>query len=180
MDLSPDRERAVRHALLGDLFAEYGPSALQRTLLDETLRLARARRRTRQLTRAALATAAALVLGGGLWQARPGRHGAPALPATPAPKSTLVFASSCPVIHTQPLAAASVISSRPLAADRVVTSTSTVAMIETLPGGAFRFIGDKELLALFAPQGGAMLMRTHDGEEHLILPGEKPEPPALR
>lgn len=149
-----------RNQLLNDVLLESRADDFREALLDETLRHARGRRRTRLLLRAA-----PLVLVVGLvWFFYPVRRVA----ETPV---HIAVERVC----TQPLASTSSVWTQPLAAEFVVTTTPCAYVVRTRSEGeGFRLIGDEELMALAAPRP-AVLMRLGPTSQTLIFADGKDE-----
>lgn len=154
-------DRADQRELLDDVLAEASPPDFRASLLGETLRLARRRRRWRQ-TRQTGGVLAMLLLAALLaWQNRPAKVSivrAPAEISTP---------QSYRLVETQPLPAGAVVTTGNFTAVKMISSEAAVAQIATRSGG-FRFINDEQLLALVGPRP-AMLIRTGPDSEELVF-----------
>ena len=155
MNHEPDNEQ-----LLADVLAEAAPTGFRESLLGETMRLARRRRRWRQTRRAA----ALLVVLGLL--AVLVRQNFPPHPLAPIPVAK-VQVKSYELIRTQPLSAGAIVVTQPLSADRLVASVATAEMVQTGSGG-FRVINDDELLTLVSPRPAA-LVRLGPHSEQLVF-----------
>jgi hypothetical protein len=147
--------------LLNDVLAEAGLPDFRKALLDQTLNLARRRRRWRQTRRLA-----ALVVAGGLfsvlvWQNLPRRPAGLSSPGAKAgnPDYTLV--------GTQPLPAGAIVATRTLPGNWLVASVVTVETVQTTARN-FRVLNDNELLALIAPRPAA-LVRVGPHSEELVF-----------
>jgi hypothetical protein len=147
--------------LLNDVLAEAAPPGFRKALLDQTLRLARRRRRWRQTRHLA-----ALVVVGGVfsvlvWQNLPQR------PATSPPPAARAESKSYTLVRTRPLSAGAIVTTRTLSAGRLVASAATVEMVQTTTGN-FRVLNDDELLALIGPRPAA-LVRLGPHSEQLVF-----------
>jgi hypothetical protein len=132
--------------LLADVLGEGISADVRDGLLQETLRLARRRRRTRQVTRATSVLAVVFGLGLLVWRHFPLSLGSARLPAKP-----------YIVVRTQPLAPAAWVATRPLSPANLLVSASTGSIILTAKAGVpVREINDDELLAL-APRPAALV-----------------------
>ena len=157
-------DRPEKNELLADVLAEASPPEFRATLLAETLRHARRRRRWRQARNGVGVLAAIMVAGFFAWQHWPGkisRVTAVRPPAEiPAPKSFQLVA-------TQPLPPGAVVTTGNFAAVKMILSTPDVLQITTR-GGGFRYINDEQLLALV---GGhpAVLIRTGPDSAELVF-----------
>lgn len=131
--------------LFADALADEAPAGFREALLSQTLRHARARRRTRQVQRGAVVLAGAVLLAVLTWF------------TVPKPPST-VPCVGCETIHTQPLSAATFVHTVPLKPNQLVTSVATVDSIRTDPAAVtYRMISDAELLALVAPRPAVLV-----------------------
>jgi hypothetical protein len=151
--------KADNDQLLADVLSEAAPADFREALLDSTLRLARRRRRFRQVRRgtmvlAVLGLAAILV-----WRYVP-QHRAVVPPA----------AASYRLVHTQPLPASGIVTTQPFSPHRLIASAATVELVRTTAiSGGFRVINDDELLALVAPRPAALVRRGPDWEELVFV-----------
>ena len=163
MNPPPDRER-----LLDDVLAESAPADFRDELLGETLRLARGRRRVRQIRRASVVLAVGCLVGILVWRNLPPRGG----------QSRPVVAGG-EVIRTQPLPAAAIVRTQPFGAGRVVGSIASVTVIRTEPAGRWlHLLNDDELLAFAAPQPAALVrVGPHAQELIFIKTAEQGGPP---
>jgi hypothetical protein len=140
--------------LLNDVLSESGPDGFREALLDETLRLARLRRRTRQLWR----VSPVLLVGALGWYLFP-THPA-------AEKTEHLFVE---IVATKPFDPAAVVCTQTMAMKLMVSSTPSVYVVHTRPSGeGFRLIGDDELMALAAPRP-TVLMRLGPDSQTLIF-----------
>jgi hypothetical protein len=163
MNLPSENER-----LLNDLLAEGTPADFRLALLDQTLGLARWRRRWRQTRRAAAALAVFAGLAVGLWRLAP--------PPPPAPVPAAAR-SSVEIVRTRPLPAGALVSTQPFPSERQATSALTVTVVTTLPGSnLLRELSDNELLALVAPRPAALVWRgPHAAELVFVNPADRAE-----
>lgn len=140
--------------LLNDVLSESGPSGFREALLDETLRLARGRRRTRQLWRASPVLLLCVVV----WFFFP-----------PQPAIEKPALRSVEIVATKPFDPDAVVGTQPLAVKLIVSSISSAYVVSTRPRGeGFRLINDDELMALAAPRV-AVLMRLGPDSQRLIF-----------
>jgi hypothetical protein len=161
MNHLPDNER-----LLHDVLADESSAGFREALLGETLRLARRRRRWRQVRRisgplALVAVVAALVL----------RN---LLPRTSAPAP----AKSYQLVHSRPFPAELIVTTQPVPAGQVVASLPAADIVRTTPPqSGYQEIGDDELLALAAPRPAALVRYgPHEAALIFIEPVDQ-EPP---
>jgi len=143
-----------KERLLADVLGE-GLSADFRTgLLDETLRLARRRRRVRQLRGVASALAVLAALGVLVWLRIPPGRAPAGLPAKP---YTLV--------RTQPLPPAAWVETVPLPASSIVASVETGHIVLTAEAGVrVRDLTDDELLAMVPKPAALVRFGPHSAE----------------
>ena len=164
MNHLPDNERLLR-----DVLAEESAGGFRETLLAETLRQARGRRRRRQVQRIGGGLAVVLAATFLLWRRPSPPAGLPVTAPSESPGYQLV--------RSQPLASGMVVTTQPLAAERLVISTDNVAVVWTVPGSTgVREIGDKELLAL-APEPAALVRRGTHEAELIFINATDDEPP---
>ena len=155
MNREPDSER-----LLNDVLSEAAPADFRKALLDQTLCLARRRRRWRQTRRAAALFVALGLITVLVWQSSPRR------PVAPMPMINAKV-KSYQSVRTQPLPAGAIVATRPLPPDRLVASIATVEMVQTTAGN-FRALNDDALLALIGPRPAA-LVRLGPHSEELVF-----------
>jgi len=156
MNREPDSER-----LLNDVLSEAAPADFRKALLDQTLCLARRRRRWRQTRHSAAWLVALGLIAVLVWQN---------LPRRPAGQSTTVAKAdkkSYTLIQTQPLPAGAIVATRPLPAGRLLASIATVEMVQTTAGN-FHVLNDDALLALIGPRPAA-LVRVGPHSEELVF-----------
>lgn len=165
-----------REALLVDVLAEAESPDFRTSLLGETLRLARRRRRVRRAQLATIFATAVLVAGIFVWRAAPRP---PVVSLASSPSTPPALAASYAVIRTQPLPAETIVRTQPLSAERLVGSFASIATIRTQPDEtALRIIDDAELLALVAPRPAA-LIRVGPQTQELVF-GDTAEQPGSR
>lgn len=157
MNHEPDIE-----PLLNDVLAEAAPLDFREALLDQTLCLARRRRRWRQTRR----LAALLAVAGGLlsvlvWQTLPWHSAAVSTPMANA------HSKNYALVRTRPLPAGAIVNTRTLSAGQLVASAATVEMVQTTTGN-FRVLNDDELLALVGSRPAA-LVRVGPNAEELVF-----------
>jgi hypothetical protein len=155
MNHEPDSER-----LLNDVLAESAPPDFRKALLDQTLCLARRRRRWRQTRRAA-----ALFVALGLFAVLV-RQNLPPRQVMPMPP-TKAEVKSYQLVRTQPLTFVAIVATRSLPAGSFVASVATVEVVQTIPGN-FRVLNDDALLALIEPRPAA-LVRVGPHSEELVF-----------
>jgi len=147
--------------LLNDVLAEAASPDFRRAMLDQTLGLARRRRRWRQTRRAAGILAILGLLVFFVWQKNvPQRSSAPASVAG-------AVARNYKLVRTQPLPASEIVTTQPIASGRVIASAPTVEIIQT-GGNHYRVINDNQLLALLASHPAA-LVRVGPHSEELVF-----------
>lgn len=156
MNREADKER-----LLQDVLVESAPSDFRGVMLGETLRLARGRRRSRQLRRICgglllLAMIAGLFLRHSSKPPQVARQ--PLLPPA---------AQSFTLIATMPLPPAAIVLTKPLTTPREWATLENVRMVETT-GGNFRFISDDQLMAMLGP-APVVLIRTGPHSQELVF-----------
>jgi hypothetical protein len=153
MNQPTDHER-----LLADVLAEAEPAGFREVTLEETLRLARGRRRGRQTRRAAVALAVLGLAAALAW-----------LDLRRRPVSIHPPVAGCKIIRTLPLPAGAVVATQPFSPDRLVASIATVERIQTTASsGGFSVIDDAQLLALIAPRP-AVLIGVGPQQEALVF-----------
>ena len=158
-----------RQALLEAVLAESLPGGVRAAMLDQTLRLARRRRRARAARRGAAwlglgAMAATLLWLGWVGPRRGGR----------------ATAAVCPIMRSRPLPAAALVQTQPLPPGWVVRSTRAFMLVRTTPtSGPYRQLTDEELLALTSPHPAALVWRApHEAELVLAEPTDQAPPTA--
>jgi hypothetical protein len=143
------------------VLSETAPSNFRATLLGETLRLVRRRRRWRQTRRVAGIFAVAGLLAVLIWQNLPEQS------VVSRPLAKKAVETSYKLIHTQPLSENAVVTTRQFSASQFVASISTVVQVVTTNSG-FHQINDDELLALVSGRP-AVLIRTGPHSEELVF-----------
>ena len=148
--------------LLAEVLAEASPAEFREAMLRQTLRLARQRRRRRQIRRAGgvagMAMTLALLI---LWQNHPEK-----VPVSPSPAKTAIK-KSYQLVETQPLPTGAVVSNDEFSSVKVVSSKTAVTQVATV-GGGYRLINDEQLLALIGPRP-TILIRTGPNSEELVF-----------
>jgi hypothetical protein len=147
--------------LLADALADSAPAGFRETMLRQTLKLARRRRRFRQTRRVAAALVALCAVTALLWKTSPYWLFAPRLRS-----------SSYELVRTQSLPAGAIITTRPLAADRLIASVMTANVVHSSDG--IRELSDDELLALVAPKP-AVLIRLGPNSDYLVFANPEDE-----
>jgi hypothetical protein len=156
MNHDPDNER-----LLNDVLSDAAPAEFRDSILGETLRAVRRRRRWRQTRRAVALFAALGLLWVLVWQN---------LPPRPAGLSSTVAKAGkkgYTLIQTHPLPAGAIVATRPLPAGRLLASVATVKLVQTAAGD-FHVLNDDALLALIGPRPAA-LVRVGPHSEKLVF-----------
>ncbi len=138
-----------KRSLLTEVVGEGLPVNFREALLEQTLHLARRRRRFRQARRATAFLAVLADLSVVVWRSLPPR------PAHPA-----VLPQHFALVRTRPLPGTALIQSRPLSAAIVVRSVPASAIIATTTfKPVLREVSDDELLALAAPNPAVLVRR---------------------
>lgn len=162
MENKTDNER-----LLNDVLGEAAAADFRDTMLAETLRVVRRRRRWRQ-TRRVTALLAVLALCGMFtwWQNLPQKTViSPPVSASKAPERSYTL------VETQPLPASDIVTTQPMASGPFIASTTGVKVVQT-SNGNYHIIDDDQLLALVASHP-AVLIRTGPHSEELVFANPK-------
>jgi hypothetical protein len=142
--------------LFADALAEAGPADFRASLLGETLRLARRRRRVRQVRSGAMMLGIVAALALWFWP-RTVVH----------PPKTEPVVASYRLIETQPLPANEIVTTQPFTSS-IIASAPTANVITTAEAhDGLRLLTDDELLSM-AP-AHAMLVRLGPHSAELIL-----------
>jgi len=151
--------------LLTDVLGEGTSADFRAGLLNQTLRLARQRRRFRQARRAASALAVLVGLGLLVWREVPSGLRPASLPAKP-------YA----LVRTQPLPPAAWVATRPLSPASLLVSAKLGNIVVTAQAAVpVREINDDELLAL-APKPAALVRHgTHSAELVFVNAADRDE-----
>ena len=150
--------------LLADVLGEGLSADFRETLLDETLRLARRRRRGRHVRGLASALAVVAVLGLLLWHLSPPGQGPAGVPAKP-----------YQLVRTQPLPHAAWVETKPFPPAGLVSSVTTSRIVLTaMAAGVVHEITDDELLAL-APRPAALVRFGPQSAELVFVSAEDRE-----
>ncbi len=144
------KQRTDNERLLADVLGAEADPDFSATVLAETLRGVRQRRRLRQLRRvgAALVVVLALVFVAGHLLRRGDK---PELARSPLP-------TSYQLVISQPLTSDQIVSTQPLAPEQRVILETALLLVQTAAGG-FREVGDDELMAMAAPNVVALVRR---------------------
>jgi hypothetical protein len=154
--------------LLADVLGEGLSPDFREGLLNETLRLARHRRRFRQVRRAASAMAVLAALGLLVWHQFPSGRAPAGFPTKP-----------YTVVRTQPLPPAAWVRTQPLAPASLVASVKTGNVVSTAAAGSLiHEVNDDELLAL-VPKPAA-LVRHGPGSAELVFVNQSDRDELLR
>ena len=156
MNRKPDNEE-----LLADVFAEAGPADFRASMLGETLRLVRRRRRWRQARHVA---GMFFVLGLLMIFVRQKN---PPHPPVSAPPMVTTVSENYELVRTQPLPNGAIVTTEPSREGQFIAPATGVEIVQNTPGN-FRTINDAELLALVA-QKPAILIRTGPDSEELVF-----------
>jgi hypothetical protein len=150
--------------LLADALADEAPAGFREALLDSTLRLARRRRRIRQVRQGVVVLAMLGLAAIFFWRNLPQR-----------PAGMLSAAARCGTIRTQPLPASALVATKPFPPDRLIVSVTTAEVVQTTPlSGGFRVLNDDQLLTLVAPRPAALVRRGPQLEELVFVnPGDE-------
>ena len=146
----------ARHneGLLADVLGEGVSVDFRERLLNETLHLARRRRRFRQIRGTASALAVLVLLGLLIWHQ---------IPANRAPVD--LSAKPYLIVRTQPLPATALVRTKPLSLVSLVTSLRTASIIVTAEAGApVPELNDDELLALLPKPAALVRCGPHCAE----------------
>jgi len=151
MNDSQDQEK-----LLNDVLGEETAPGFREALLHQTLRLARRRRRFRQVRKAGLGLVALAILAFGVLRNLP-----PGSKSVEPRKPYLL-------VRTQPLSESAIVRSRALAPGRLVASSPTRNVVSTTAEAAneLRELTDDELLLLAGP---AVLVRQGPHSAELVF-----------
>jgi hypothetical protein len=150
---------------LSDVLREGIPADFREGLLNQTLRLARRRRRFRQGRRAASALAVVVGLGLLVWQRLPSNLRSTGFPAKP-----------YTIVRTQPLPPAAWVATRPLSPANLVASAMTGNIIVTAKAGVpVREINDDELLALVPEPAALVRFGPHSAELVFVDLARRPQ-----
>jgi hypothetical protein len=146
-------QRTDNERLLEDVLADETGGDVREASLENILRLARRRRRTRHMKRAGAVLALLLVATMGALRYFPPQPAKPEV--AQAPLALPGFAR---------------ITSQPLAPNQIVAALQRPNIVHTVPEN-FRVVGDEELLALAAPQIVALVRRgPHEAELVFVSP----------
>ena len=151
--------------LLADVLGEGGAADFREGLLHETLRLARRRRRVRQVRRTASALAVLVGLGFLVW-----RHSPSGLSPAPVP------AKPYALVRTQPLSPTAWVATRPLSRANLVVSASTGNIVVTAQAAVpVREINDDDLLALLPRPAALVRYGPHSAELVFVNAADRDE-----
>jgi hypothetical protein len=151
--------------LLADVLGEGVTADFREGLLKETLRLARRRRRVRQMRVAAPGLAAMFGLGLLVWHLFPSGR-------APADLRSKPYA----LVRTQPLPAAAWVRTQPLSPACLVASVRSINMVATAGAGRpIREINDDELLALLPKPAALVRLGPHSAELVFVNPADRDE-----
>jgi hypothetical protein len=154
--------RKADNELLDDVLAEAAPENLRETMLGETLRFVRRRRRFRQTRNMTGIFIALALLGIFIWQRDLSRKPIAAVPSTPK-----LIEKSYTLVRTRPLPSNEIVATHSLPGEQFFSSAQAVEIVQTTTGN-FRVIDDEELLALVASHP-AILVRTGPQSEKLVF-----------
>jgi hypothetical protein len=159
--------------LLDDILGEAAPAEFRAALLNQTLHLARCRRRVLVVQKGAMALVL-LGLGTWLWNSAVIRPRSPQ--GNRVAQQQRTHQPSVGSVRSQPFDAASIIETRagttPIVAS--IAATSSIAIVETRPSEHFfNEINDQQLLSLFAGRSAALLRAGPDDAKLLILDEER-------
>ncbi len=150
-----------KEPLLADILGEGIPAGFRENLLNETLRLARRRRRARQVRGAVSAWAVVAALGLALWHLSQPAGGPLTVPAKP-----------YRLVRTQPLPRLAWVDTKPFPAADLVASVATRQIVVTAVAGRLvREIDDDELLAL-VPKPAALVRYSRHSAELVFVSAE--------
>lgn len=151
----------VDRELVQSVFADVAPADFEASVLTQTLAHAR-RQRVIRRTRRSLATVVALTVAVlGVWQIRRPR-------SLDAP-----ITSDYTVVRTARLPSASLVSSVPFAGTVTNSPAPSYVLIQTgIDPARLRWLTDQELLTLAGPGRAALIRRSSNEQELVILPGK--------
>ena len=158
-------KRTDNEELLEDVLADEAGCGVREASLENILRLARRRRRTRLVQRAGVVAALLLISALGVMHYLAPKSAM--LEVAPAPPAIPGFA----LITSQPLTPAEMVASQPLPSEQIVTTLPLPAVVQTVAGN-YREVGDDELLALAAPQTVALVRRGPHEAELVFVPAQ--------
>jgi len=148
--------------LFADALADAGPADFRESLLGETLRLARRRKRVRQVRRGAIMLGIAAALTLWFW---------PRSIVLP-PKSEPAVASYR-LIETQPLPASVIVTTQPFTSSIVASLPSANVITTAEARDGLRLLTDDELLSL-APASSALVRLGPHSAELILANQSKP------
>src|SRR5690242_15175605 len=138
--------------LFADALADTGPADFREHLLGETLRLARRRRRVRQVRHGAMMLAIIIALALWFW---------PRTPVRP-PKTGVAF-TSYRLVETQPLSTGAIVTTQPFTGSFAsVPTINTITTAEAHDG--LRLLTDDELLSLAPVSSVLVRLGPHSAE----------------
>jgi hypothetical protein len=150
MNPEADHER-----LFADALTESAPAGFREAMLNQTLRLARRRRRFRQARRGTVVLIAFCALATLIWEMSPHPPSAIGLPP-----------AGYELVRTRPFPAGRIVSTQPLAGDHRVASVAMANIVHTSDG--IQEISDDQLLALMVSKPVA-LIRLGPNSERLVF-----------
>lgn len=149
--------------LLADILGEGVAADFREGLLNQTLHLARRRRRFRQMRGAASALAVLVGLGLLVWHQFPSGRAPESLPA-----------KLYTIVRTQPLPPAAWVSTQPFSPAQLVATTRTSNIVATAGAGTpIREINDDELLALVPKPAALVRFSPHTAELVFVDPADR-------
>lgn len=152
---------------MGEVLSEGMPGEFRESLLTETLRLARKRRRVRQVRRFSSAIAALVIIAAVMAGILTSHRGSV---QTPRPGYQLIL--------TAPLPESQIVTTRALPNNQIVTSVSTANIVSTTPGNPdVREISDEELLALVPQPAALVRLGPHRMELVIVKADNQTQPP---
>jgi hypothetical protein len=162
MNKRTDNDELLEDVLAGDVGAGFRAASL-----ENLLRLARRRRRTRIVQRVGVVAALLLLSAFGTIRYLTTK------PAQLQLTQTQTITPGLNWIVSQPLAPTQIVTSFSLTPEQTVTSLERPNLVHTIPGN-FREVGDEELLALAAPQIAALVRwGPHEAELVFVAPPAK-------
>src|SRR5439155_24011505 len=140
-------DRGDKEHLLNDVLAEDGADGFREALFNQTIFLARRRRRFRRIRR----TASVLAIIGGLavliWRSLP-------LPVDKPGTRPAGYE----IVQSRPLPPTALVTTQPLSIEEVVVTVANASFVTTTADrGEFREISDDDLLALAGPRPAALV-----------------------
>jgi hypothetical protein len=156
------KRESDNEAFLRDVFGEAAPQSLRETMLGESLRVVRSRRKTRRLGRAA-ALLVVLGLAVVLIRQSASRRSEVLSKATPAKAE-----KNYTLVRIQPLLASQMVTTIPLSSGQFIEPAVFAGIVRTR-SDCLRLINDDELLALVSPRPCALIQVGPNSEKLIFV-----------